>query len=134
LTYTNSGESCALQGIPETVAAPCFVTAPASLTMQLPILGAVPLQDGQIAGTWDGANISNGLVRGFLPKAVAAATLLGDGIPAIYEFAGVKKGAPLLNFLMDNPLQKNGRGEDGWWFLLSFTGKPATFNPAPATP
>ncbi len=134
LAYMNGTAPCTLQGAPESAPAPCFVTNPASLTMQLPILGAVPLQDGQIAATWDGTNISNGWVRGFLPKAVAAATLLGDGIPPIYELAGAKKGVPLLSFLMDNPVQMNSRGEEGWWFLLSFSAKPATFNPALATP
>jgi hypothetical protein len=99
--------------------------------MQLPILGAVPLQDGQIVGTWDGANISNGLVRGFLPKTVGAATKLGEGLPAFLVLAGIQAGAPLSNFLEDAQLQKNARGEDGWWFLLSYTAKAAKFKPGP---
>jgi len=130
LTYANSTQACVLAGAPESAAAPCFSTTPASLTMQLPILGAVPLQDGQIVGTWDGANISNGFVRGFLPKTVAAATKLGEGLPAFLTLAGIKAGAPLSNFLSDAQMQKNARGEDGWWFLMSYTAKPAKFEAA----
>jgi hypothetical protein len=131
LSYANATQPCTLVGAQESAPAPCFATTPASLTMQLPILGAVPLQDGQIVGTWDGANISNGFVRGFLPKTVAAATKLGAGLPEFLVLAGIKEGAPLSNFLADAQLQKNARGEDGWWFLLSYTAKAAKFNPGP---
>lgn len=131
LSYANATQACALTGTMESSPAPCFSTSLASLTMQLPILGAVPLQDGQVVGTWDGANIGNGFVRGFLPKTVAAATKLGEGLPAFLTLAGIKAGAPLTNFLSDAQLQKNARGEDGWWFLLSFTAKPAKFSPGP---
>jgi hypothetical protein len=129
--FANSAQPCGLTGAMESAPAPCFHTAPASLTMQLPILGAVPLQDGEIVGTWDGANIGNGFVRGFLPKTVAMATKLGDGLPEFLVLAGIQKGAPLSNFLNDNQLTKNARGEDGWWFLLSYTAKPAKFTPGP---
>jgi hypothetical protein len=131
LEYANATSACALAGTQESAPAPCFVTTPASLTMQLPILGAVPLQDGQIVGSWDGANIGNGFVRGFLPKTVAAATKLGEGLPEFLVLAGIKAGAPLSNFLSDAQLQKNARGEDGWWFLMSYTAKAAKFNPGP---
>jgi hypothetical protein len=131
LEYANSTQPCALNGTMESAAAPCFATTPASLTMQLPILGAVPLQDGQIVGTWDGANVSGGFVRGFLPKTVAAATKLGEGLPEFLVLAGIQAGAPLTNFLDDAQLQKNARGEDGWWFLMNFTAKAATFKPGP---
>lgn len=129
--FANATQACGLTGAMESAPAPCFHTTPASLTMQLPILGAVPLQDGEIIGTWDGANISNGYVRGFLPKTVAMATKLGDGLPEFLVLAGIQKGAPLSNFLNDNQLTKNARGEDGWWFLLSYTAKPAKFTPKP---
>jgi hypothetical protein len=131
VAFANATQACGLTGAMESAPPPCFHTTPASLTMQLPILGAVPLQDGEVIGTWDGANIANGYVRGFLPKTVAMATKLGDGLPEFLILAGIQKGAPLSNFLNDSQLAKNARGEDGWWFLLSFTAKPAKFTPAP---
>lgn len=87
------------------------------------------MQDGQVIGTWDGQNISSGRVRGFLPKTVAAVTKLGEGLPPAFALLGVKAGAPLTNFLSDRELQKNARGEDGWWFLVNYTAKPAKFDP-----
>jgi hypothetical protein len=131
VAYENGTQPCTLTGTSESAPAPCFSTTPASLTMQLPILGAVPLQDAQVVGTWEGANIGNGFVRGFLPKTVAMATKLGEGLPPFLVLAGIQAGAPLTNFLNDSQLQKNARGEDGWWFLMSYTAKPAKFNPGP---
>lgn len=134
LTHTNSTQACVLTGTQEMAAAPCFSTAPASLTLQLPILGAVPLQDGQIIGTWEGANISNGRVRGFLPKTVAKATKLGEGVPPILAPFGIKTGAELAALFSDAQLQKNDKGEDGWWILMNYTAKPASFDPALKVP
>jgi hypothetical protein len=128
--FANGFEACALDGTMQSAPPPCFATTPASLTMQLPILGAVPLQDGQVVGTWESANIQNGWVRGFLPKAIAKATKLGDGLPSWLALAGVKAGAPLTDFLSESEIQTNSQGEEGWWFLMSFTAKAAAFNPA----
>ena len=130
--FTNQTQACALGGTQESAPPPCFITTPASLTMQLPILGAVPLQDGQVIGTWDGGNITGGFVRGFLPKSIAQATKLGDGLPSWLELAGVKAGAPLTDFLDDSEAGTNNQGEVGWWFLMTFTAKQASFNPTGA--
>jgi hypothetical protein len=137
LEYTNASQPCALTGTQETAPAPCFATTPASLTMQLPILGAVPLQDGQIVGSWDGANIKNGFVRGFLPKTVAAQTKLGAGVPPLLAVFNIKMGTPLINFFSEAQIGQNAKGEAGWWVVMSYTAKSAKFDPAlpvPAAP
>ena len=103
--YAN-GQSCPLLGTQEMAAGSCFASTPASIVIQLPILGAVPLQDGQVIGSWDGTGISNGRVRGFLPKTVAAVTKLGDGLPEAFALVGIAKGAPLTDFLSDRELSK----------------------------
>jgi hypothetical protein len=56
---------------------------------------------------------------------------LGEGLPSFLVLAGIQAGAPLTNFLSDAQLQKNAHGEDGWWFLLTFTAKAAKFKAAP---
>ncbi|HEX6240901.1 MAG TPA: hypothetical protein VFZ61_08405, partial [Polyangiales bacterium] len=132
--YSNNQQGCVLAGTQEMAAGPCFITELSSLTMELPILGAVPLQDGQIVGTWEGANISNGLVRGFLTKKTAEATKLGEGVPSILALVGVKMGTPLVEFFSATEMGKNSKGEDGWWILMSYTAKPTVFDPALKVP
>lgn len=127
--HANSAQPCGLLGTQETAAAPCFATTPASISLQLPILGTVPLQDGQFIGSWDGELIKNGWVRGFLPKSIANTTLLGEGVPPILAPFGIKMGTPLAVLFSDAQLQKNAKGEDGWWILMSYTAQPAKFDP-----
>jgi hypothetical protein len=134
LAYTNAMQPCALAGTTEMSAAPCFSTGLSSLTMQLPILGAVPLQDGQVTGTYDAANISGGFVRGFLSKTVASATKLGQGVPSYLALFNVKMGDPLSKFFSAAQMGKNAKGEDGWWILMSYTAKAAKFDPAAKVP
>jgi len=134
LEYANATQPCALAGTQEMAPPPCFSTTPASLTMQLPILGAVPLQDGQLVGSWDGESIKNGFVRGFLPKTVAAATKLGAGVPPILAVFNIKMGTPLINFFSEAQIGQNAKGEAGWWVLMSYTAKPAKFDPALPVP
>lgn len=128
LQYTN-GTDCKLEGTSEVAKGSCFVTSRAPLTMVLPIIGPVPLDEGQVIGTWQGAEIANGKVRGFLPKTVAAQTKLPDQLPEYLTRLTIKPGTPLTDFLSDKTLEKNGDGVDGWWFLLSFTAKPTKFKP-----
>jgi hypothetical protein len=134
LEHANAGQTCTLTGTQESVPAPCFTTTPASLTMQLPILGAVPLQDGQIVGSWDGANIKSGFVRGFLPKTVAAQTKLGAGVPPLLAVFNIKMGTPLINFFSEAQIGQNAKGEAGWWVVMSYTAKPVKFDPALPVP
>jgi hypothetical protein len=62
---------------PNTITGPCFVSEPAPLTVVLPYDGEfffLPLEHAQIGGQWQGdpaTGISDGLLRGFLPMAVA---------------------------------------------------------------
>lgn len=134
LNYANAAQPCMVQGTQESSPAPCFATTPASLTMQLPILGAVPLEEAQVVGTWDGGNVKNGFVRGFLTKTSAAATKLGAGVPDWLGLVGVKQGDPLTKFVSDMQIGKNSKGEDGWWFLMTYTAKAAKFDPAAKVP
>jgi hypothetical protein len=79
-----------------------------------------------VIGSWQEGSIVNGRVRGFLSKSVAANTKLQQGI-AGFEAFGLSQGAPVVDFLPDAEVVKNSRGEDGWWFVISYTARPAMF-------
>lgn len=132
LAYTN-GTNCKLEGTDQVAAGSCFVTAKGALTMTLAALGQVPLQDAQVIGTWEGTGISNGRVRGFLPKTVAQTSKIPAPAPAYLTNLGIQAGTPLTDFLSDSQLGKNGT-VDGWWFLFDYSAKPATFDPAVVSP
>lgn len=131
LAYTN-GQDCQLEGTSEVASGACFVTAKGALTMNLSVLGPVPLQDAQVIGTWEGTGISNGRVRGFLPKSVAQTTRIADPAPKYLRDLSIKGGTPLTDFLSDKQLGKDSKGVDGWWFLFNFGAEPAKFDPAVA--
>src|SRR5690606_21217566 len=117
------------EGTSETASGACFVTAKAPITLNLPALGPVPLQDGQVIGRWEGDSIVDGRVRGFLPKSVAEATRLPAPVPPYLAAAGVTAGTPLTDFLSDRELAMNPDGVSGWVFLINFSASPATFDP-----
>jgi hypothetical protein len=134
LAYTN-GQSCALEDTTIVAAAPCFASVRSALTVNVPLLGSIPLEDGQVIGTWQTGAISQGHVRGFLSKAVADTLILPPGTPNVLDI--IKEGIPVsssLNDLAGSAITKNARGEDGWWIQLSFEAQPATFDPALPAP
>ena len=108
--------------------APCFVSSPFTLTLNL--LGApLLLVDAQVAATFVGdpaGSLANGLVRGFLSEAVAANTVLPPSLPLI-------GGETLASLLpgYDGPGEgdQNCAAHDdrdvhnavvGWWFYFNF--------------
>ena len=105
--------------------APCFVTSPATLTLDLGF-AALPLQSAQFGGTFVGnpvTTITNGLLRGFLTEADANATI----IPASFPLIG---GKPLSSVLRGGTgccatgTDKDvNNGVTGWWFYFNWTGK-----------
>jgi hypothetical protein len=135
VAYTN-GQNCMLLETTEVSAGACFASALTSLAVNMPLLGPVPLQDGQVTGTWQDGSIVNGHVRGFLSKAVAMTTKLPTDLSAIpIEYRLVlTAGGPIIDHLCATELSKNARGEDGWWFVFDFAAKPAKFKPAATTP
>jgi hypothetical protein len=135
VSYTN-GQNCMLMETTEVAAGACFASALTSLAVNMPLLGPVPLQDGQVVGSWQDGGIVGGRVRGFLSKAVATTTKLPtdlSAIPEIYRLL-LTAGGPIIDHLSNNEVSKNARGEEGWWFVFEFTAKPAKFNPALTTP
>jgi hypothetical protein len=135
VAYTN-GQNCMLMQTTEVAPGNCFASALTSLAINMPLLGPVPLQDGQVVGTWQDGNIVNGHVRGFLSDAVARATKLPtdlSAIPEIYRLV-LTAGGPIVDHLCTTEMSKNARGEDGWWFVFDFTAKPAKFAPGVAAP
>lgn len=103
-------------------AAPCFVTSPFSLTMQVGGV-SLPLTSVQIGGTFSGSptdHLVNGLMRGFLSQADADATILPASLPLI-------GGQPLSKMLAGgtgacpsySDKDLNG-GVSGWWFYFNF--------------
>ncbi len=102
---------------------PCWVSAPLTFTMDV-AGNAVVLNDAQVAATWMGnpaTSLVNGLVRGFLSEADAAATMI--------------MGFPLTNFLAPgtgacNAHDDRDTGLDGttmgWWFYMNFTADRLT--------
>jgi hypothetical protein len=127
ITYHN-GQNCMLQETSDVAPGACFASVRASITMNIPLLGPIPLEDGQVIGSWQDGAIVNGRVRGFLSKSVAAVTKLPADLTG-YEILNIVPGMPVSNFLPDNEIGKNSRGEDGWWFVLSYTAKAAKFDP-----
>jgi cysteine-rich repeat protein len=116
-------------------AAPCYISGPATLTINL---GGIPvtLRDAQVAATYVGSPATttvNGLLKGFISEADANATI----IPAAFPLVG---GMPLSSLLPggDPPGPNNtncapysdkdiNNGVTGWWFYLNFTAPRVTW-------
>lgn len=103
--------------------APCFVTAPFALAMQVGGI-PLPLTSVQIGGTFSGSptdHLVNGLMRGFLSQADADATILPASLPLV-------GGQPLSKMLAGgtgacptySDKDVNG-GVSGWWFYFNFS-------------
>jgi cysteine-rich repeat protein len=105
--------------------APCFVTSPTTVTINL---GGIPitLRDARIAATLVGnpANtMSNGLLMGFISEADANSTL----IPTSFPLVG---GKPLSSLLAggsgscpSHSDKDSNNGVMGWWFYLNFPAR-----------
>lgn len=114
--------------------APCFSSPIGTITIDLSGV-AVPLQDAQIAATFNGPPVTgtvNGLMKGFLLESDADTSI----VPSTFPFVG---GQPLSQLLPggDPPGANNANcaphsdvdihnGQRGWWFYLNFS--------APVTP
>ncbi len=131
-TATNMAAAQCLTFLPGTVrpyvpaitstGAPCFVTSPATVTLDL---GGIPitLRDARIAGTYVGnpaSSTNNGLLMGFISEADANNTIIPNSFPLV-------GGMPLSALLpggTNNCAAHNDKdvnnGTMGWWFYLNF--------------
>lgn len=100
----------------ESVIGPCFTTAAQSLDVSMGSF-SVPLIDAQVSATYEGnAQLTGGLMRGYLTQEAADATILPDALPIV-------GGEPLSTMLSDADKDTGPSGEEGWWFYLSFTAE-----------
>jgi hypothetical protein len=143
LVTTNSSSTLCLGIIPGTthgyspaVATPtagCFVSDELS-GFQIGLLGGgVPLtlRNVRIGAVYSGSpatGLVNGLIRGFLSKADADATVIPNSVPLV--------GGLLLSSLLPggsaccaafSDLDTGPAGEQGWWFYLNFVASHVTY-------
>lgn len=101
---------------------PCFVTNPASLTLEI---AGIPLtlSSARIGATWVGSpaeSMTNGLISGFVSVTQANSTILPSSLPLV-------GGHPLSRLLpggTNNCAQLSDRDTNvvqGWWFYWNFT-------------
>jgi len=127
--YTN-GQDCKLDGTDKVAEGPCFSSEKGDFKVNIQLIGTVPLKTTQVIGSWvDGGKggIANGWIRGFLSEEVARQTKLPDQLPLAARLLLIPGGAPLSDFLSDDPKFKQA-DPPGWWFLLRYTAKPAIFD------
>jgi cysteine-rich repeat protein len=133
-TATNLFAGQCLTSLPGTVhpyapsitspSASCFVTSPAAMTLDLRGI-AIPLQDAQVAAHYVGFpadTLANGLIRGFLSEADAAATIVPISFPVV---GGRSLGALLAGGAGACPSfsdRDTHNGAAGWWVYLNFSG------------
>lgn len=125
--YSN-GKDCTLEGSSEMASGSCFAAAKGPRTVNIQLIGPVPLEDTQVIGAWADAGkagIEDGWIRGFLPEDVAMATKLPEQVPLAALALGIRGGAPLSDFLADKDKQQS---PPGWWFTLKYTAKPALYD------
>jgi hypothetical protein len=135
-SYTN-GNNCALDGASHVAMGPCFTTQKSAITLTLPLLGDVPLEQGQVVGAWANegkGGIVQGAIRGFLSESIARATKLGSDLPPLAVSLDIKPGTALAEFLPNAERSMNAEGTPGWWFLIQFSAKPALFDAAATLP
>lgn len=130
--YENA-TNCQLDGASNVASGPCFKTTVSEFTLSLPLLGMIPLENGQVIGSWvesGEAGIANGRVRGFLSESTAQATTLPSELPELAVLLGILPGTPIATFFPDRQLSQNDDGEPGWWFDVEFGAEPARFDPS----
>lgn len=129
-SYEN-GTDCQLDGTSHVAEGPCFITQKAGIMLTLPLLGDIPLEEGQVVGAWvdeEQGGIESGAIRGFLPESAAQSTKLGAELPPLAVSLGIKAGTPLAAFLPKGQRTANSAGTQGWWFHIEFSAKPALFD------
>ena len=127
-SYTH-GKDCKLDGASGTASGSCFSSQQGAFTVNIQLIGAVPLENTQVIGAWvDEARggISNGWIRGFLSEEVAKKTKLPEQLPIAARLLGIAPNTPLIDFLSDGDKQA---APAGWWFTLQYTAKPALYDP-----
>jgi hypothetical protein len=137
-TYTNGDSGNCLGTIPGTtggytpgITLPrpvCFSTAPFVFTLNIGGI-QIPLTDVEVGATYVGspaAQLSDGLMRGFISEADADSTILPADLPLI-------GGDPLSSVLpggsgscQGGTLDSNN-GVPGWWFYLNFPADAVTY-------
>ncbi len=139
-TATNMSTGTCLTPVPGTVRpyspaitstpAPCFVTSPVTVTINLSGI-PITLYDAQVAASYVGnpaTTMVNGLLRGFISEADADATI----IPASFPIVG---GQPLSRLLAggtgacpSHSDKDTNNGVVGWWFYMNFPATRATWS------
>jgi hypothetical protein len=111
---------------PGTTSGPCFHAGPGNVTIQTSF--ALELQDAEIAGQYVGDpadEFVQGTLRGFMPIAVAEATMLP---PDLVESTGATTIAQLLPGGTGNCADHSDLDGDGWWFYADFTAQRVPWN------
>ena len=112
----------------------CWASGPAaSLTLDLGII--IPLSTVQVAAEFGGSasdNLTNGLLRGFLPQSVAETTLIPDSIPEVggKPLSSVLRGGGDCSGIDDRDrfdYDKDGNLDWGWWFYFNFGAEPVNY-------
>jgi hypothetical protein len=134
LSSTSQGSGTCLGVIPGTTTGysppvvsttgPCFVTAPQSLPL---LIFDVPLTllDASIGATYEGSELANGLIRGFLRQTDAAATIVN--VPGIgrVPVSSVLGGPGACGGTADLDTRN---GENGWWLYFNFSASAVPFS------
>jgi hypothetical protein len=113
-----------------TTTGPCLVTDILNLEFNLGDIN-IPLMGAQLAAQYSGdpaTGLINGLARGFLSEATAAAIVLNfPPLLTNVQFSSLFKGGAGSTCTGDdrdfNP-PDDMNGERGWWFYLAFTADP----------
>jgi hypothetical protein len=125
-----NGSDCALDGTNYVASGSCFKSNKGTVSVNVQLIGKVPLQDAQVVGSWANAGvdgISGGWVRGFMPEATAKSTKLPEKLPAAAVLLGIAPGTPMIDFLSDKEKVDNN-GVNGWWFVMSFAASPVIYD------
>lgn len=125
--YKNS-QDCALDGTDKRASGPCFSSEKGDFAVNIQLIGAVPLADTQVIGSWvdnGRGGIANGWIRGFLSEEVARRTKAPEQLPLAATLLGITGGTPLIQFLADADKQQNPAG---WWFLVQYSAKSALYD------
>ncbi len=123
--------------VPVTPDGPCYVSDAESISVQLGSV-VVPLEDAYLAGTYVGnpaTQLVDGLIRGFISEAQAAATVLPADLPLV-------GGQPLSALLSGAAACTSGTipaddrdigpgGVRGWYFYVNITSARVPYSELP---
>jgi hypothetical protein len=103
----------------------CFASD--SQTLLISLQGVtLTLYNAQLGGVYDGANIDNGLIRGFLLESDAAKTTVPIPVLGNQTLSAILGGGPGACGGTNDPDTLNGQA--GWWFYLNYTATESPYS------